>query len=132
MTFRTDSPLGSNRNPMVHVSPWLNLVLLVQLVSSAVAAEPVSVRVARVENGLRPAIVLEASVAEPWHLTDRMKFYKVPGVSVAVIDNGAIAWARGYGVRQAGTETPVTPDTIFQAASISKSVAAAVALRLVE
>lgn len=117
---------------MVHVLPRLSLLILLQLVGSGVAAEPISVRIERVETGLRPAIILEKSAAEPLRLIDRMKFYKVPGVSIAVIDNGAIAWARGYGVHETGTEKPVTTNTLFQAASISKSVAAVVALRLVE
>jgi CubicO group peptidase (beta-lactamase class C family) len=57
---------------------------------------------------------------------------KVPGVSIAVINNGAIEWAKGYGVTETGTSTAVTPRTLFQAASISKSVTALAALRLVE
>lgn len=117
---------------MVHGPKWLSPLILLQLTVVSIASEPVSVRVKRVETGLRPAVVLEEFNAEQLHLTDRMKFYKVPGVSVAVIDNGAIAWARGYGVREAGTENPVTIDTLFQAASISKPVAALVVLRLVE
>ncbi len=117
---------------MVHVPPRLCWLILLHLVGSGIAAEPVSVRQKRIESGLPPAIVLEESASEQLHLIDRMKFYKVPGVSVAVIDNGAIAWARGYGVRETGTEEPVTTNTLFQAASISKSVAAVVALRLVE
>jgi CubicO group peptidase (beta-lactamase class C family) len=60
-----------------------------------------------------------------------MKQLGVPGVSVVVIDDGRIAWAKGYGVREAGRPDPVTPDTLFQAASISKPLAAAAALRLV-
>lgn len=61
-----------------------------------------------------------------------MRALKVPGVGVALIRGGRLAWARGWGVRDAGTCQPVTPDTIFQAASISKPVAALLALRLVE
>lgn len=57
---------------------------------------------------------------------------KTPGISIAVINDGAIEWARGYGVTEAGTDTPVTSRTLFQAASISKPVAALAALRLVE
>jgi CubicO group peptidase (beta-lactamase class C family) len=117
---------------MARAPKWLSLLILVQLAGSGIAAEPASVRAQRVESGLRPAIVLDELAAEPFHLSDRMNFYKVPGVSIAVIDQGEIAWARGYGAREAGTETPVTTDTLFQAASISKPVAAVVALRLVE
>ncbi|MBI3449944.1 MAG: serine hydrolase [Acidobacteria bacterium] len=61
-----------------------------------------------------------------------MAFYKVPGVSVAVISNWSIDWAHGYGVKEIGTNEAVTTDTLFQAASISKPVTALAALRLVQ
>jgi len=61
-----------------------------------------------------------------------MRAYDVPGISVAVIHKGRIDWARGWGVRDLVTCAPVTPDTAFQAASISKVVTAMIALRLVE
>jgi CubicO group peptidase (beta-lactamase class C family) len=55
----------------------------------------------------------------------------VPGVSIAVIHNGKVEWARGFGVTSVGG-APVTPETLFQAASISKPVAAMAVLRLVQ
>ena len=61
-----------------------------------------------------------------------MKYHKVPGFSVAFIDQEELAWTKGYGVLEAGSETPVTNETIFQAASISKPVTGMVALHLVE
>ncbi len=61
-----------------------------------------------------------------------MQVYKVPGLSVAVIDNFHIVWAKAYGVIEAGSNTPVTTRTLFQAGSISKPVAASAALHLVE
>ncbi|SFH80417.1 serine hydrolase [Bradyrhizobium sp. Gha] len=64
-------------------------------------------------------------------LQDRMAAYGVPGVSIAVIHHGAIEWAQGFGVVQLGGG-PVTPETLFQAGSISKPVAAMAALHLVE
>jgi len=111
---------------------WLSVLVLAQTASGGADAEPISARIERVETGLRPAIMLGESAAVQFDIEERMRFYKTPGVSIAVIDNGAIAWARGYGVREAGIAGPVTTDTIFQAASISKPVAAIVALRLVE
>ena len=54
----------------------------------------------------------------------------IPGVSVAVLHGGAIEWSKGYGITRAGG-APVTPDTRFQAGSISKPVTALAALRLV-
>lgn len=55
----------------------------------------------------------------------------VLGLSVAVIHNGSIEWARGFGLKQQGG-SPVASDTLFQAGSISKPVAAMAALHLVQ
>lgn len=55
----------------------------------------------------------------------------VPGCSVAVLHDGAIVFAEGFGVRRAGGSDAVDAETLFQAASISKPVAAVAALRLV-
>ena len=60
------------------------------------------------------------------------KQFNVPGVSVAVIKDFKIEWARGYGVMDAATNAPVTTDTLFQAASISKTVAAMASMRAVQ
>jgi CubicO group peptidase (beta-lactamase class C family) len=53
-----------------------------------------------------------------------------PGVSVAVIDNFEVAWAKGFGIRKIGERAAVRPDTPFQAASISKPVFALAVMRL--
>ena len=60
-----------------------------------------------------------------------MRELKIPGVSVAVFENGRIEWARGWGVADVASGRRVDADTRFQAASISKPVAAAAALALV-
>jgi CubicO group peptidase (beta-lactamase class C family) len=64
-------------------------------------------------------------------LGERMAAFHVPGVSVAVIHDGAIEWAQGFGVVRLGAG-PVTAETLFQAGSMSKPVAAMAALHLVE
>jgi CubicO group peptidase (beta-lactamase class C family) len=64
-------------------------------------------------------------------LADRMAAAQVPGVGIAVIHKGAIEWAQGFGVVRLGGEQ-VTEETLFQAGSISKPVAAMAALHLVE
>ncbi len=66
------------------------------------------------------------------HVLERMAAHKVPGLSIAVIKDGRLAWARGYGVVRAGSSAPVTTRTRFQAASISKPITALAALRLVQ
>jgi CubicO group peptidase (beta-lactamase class C family) len=58
--------------------------------------------------------------------------HKVPAVSVAVIRDFKIEWARAWGVKNAKTGEPVVVDTLFQAASISKPVAAMASLRAIQ
>ena len=60
------------------------------------------------------------------------KQFNVPGVSIAVIKDFKIDWAKGYGIADAEAGTPVTADTMFQAASISKTVAAMTSMRAVQ
>lgn len=88
-------------------------------------------RAERVEAGLLPAAYIKGT-SPAAALSERMKFYRIPGVSVAVVNGGQVEWARGFGVKDAVTNEPVTPDTLFQAGSISKPVAALAALRLVQ
>src|SRR5262249_52896144 len=61
----------------------------------------------------------------------RMAHYHVPGLSIACIHNGTVEWTQAFGVVRVGG-APVTPDTLFQAGSISKSLTALAVLRLVE
>jgi CubicO group peptidase (beta-lactamase class C family) len=69
---------------------------------------------------------------DPFTLEELMKKARVPGVSIAVIRDFKIHWAKGYGVADVETGAPVNADTLFQAASISKPVAAMAALRAVQ
>ena len=94
-------------------------------------AVDVPAHVQRIENGLLTAVVIRGQ-SSPMTLTERMTYYRVPGVSIAVIDNGRIEWARGYGVMEARGTKAVTALTPFQAASISKPVTAMAALSLVQ
>jgi CubicO group peptidase (beta-lactamase class C family) len=84
----------------------------------------------RVEHSLVPAITIAGRPAEQHRLRDRMARYAVPGVAVAVVDEGEVSWACGYG--DAGNGRAVHATTLFQAASISKAVAAVGVLALVE
>jgi CubicO group peptidase (beta-lactamase class C family) len=99
--------------------------------TTSVQRPAVQERIAAVEKNLLPAVRIKGRSA-PMALADRLRQLHVPGVSVAVINDGKIEWAKGYGVVEAGKETPVTADTLFQAASISKPVSALAALRLID
>jgi len=88
-------------------------------------------RIERVLSGLRPPIAIKGQPPVRWTLAERMAENHVPGLSIAVIDDSKIAWARGFGVREAGTNQAVTTSTLFEAQSISKAVAATATLVLV-
>jgi len=109
------------------VSKLLVVVYLLPTLSLAQGTDP---DIKRVEQGLLPQVLLKGDPG--WSIAERMKFYKVPGLSVAVIKDFKIDWARAYGVKDLTTNEPVTTDTLFQAGSISKSVNAAVAMKEVE
>src|SRR5271170_4449577 len=106
------------------------LVLLCQCCSSTKKSENAEDKIKKVETGLINPVYLEGD--STWTIEERMKHYHVPGVSIAVINNGKIEWAKSYGVMDEGTKEPVTNQTLFQAGSISKPVAAYGALKFVE
>ena len=89
-------------------------------------------RIAALESNLRHAVTLAGEEPKPMVLAERMGYYRTPGVSIAVINDGEIEWAKGYGVLCAEKPAPVTTATLFQAASISKVIAAMGTLKLVD
>lgn len=110
----------------------MHILLVAALLSVTTLGAQVEDRIKRVESGLSRAVVIKGREAEKFTISERMKEHKVPGVSVAMVAGGKLQWARGYGVASAVEKKPVTTETLFQAASISKPVAAMVAMRLVE
>ena len=99
----------------------------------AFAANPTSTEeiIRRLQDGIVPPVLVSGETPAMPSLTQRMTELNVPGVSVAVIHKGRIEWAHGFGVTRTGGP-PVTPDTLFQAASISKPVFALAVLHLVD
>ena len=106
------------------------LLLIVSLPSTVLAQTAVEAQIKRVENGLLPTVLIKGD--QPWSLEERMKHWKVPGLSVAVVKDFKVEWARSYGVKDVDTKEQVTTETLFQAGSISKPVAAMVALKRVQ
>ncbi len=89
-------------------------------------------RIRAVQESLLPAFVVKGRSLQFMRMDDRMRHHGVPGVSIAVINGHAPAWARGYGMANSRTGEPVTAITLFQAASVSKPVVAMLALSLVD
>jgi CubicO group peptidase (beta-lactamase class C family) len=89
-------------------------------------------RIERIIHGLLPAAAIKGQPVPRMTLEERMKHYNIPEVSIAFFRDGRVDWARGYGLADKTIDKPVTSDTLFQAASISKSVTAFAALRLAQ
>lgn len=84
----------------------------------------------KVETGLTTPIHIEGD--STWSIEERMEHYGIPGVSIAVIHNGKIEWAKGYGVMDTKSNVPVTKQTLFQVSTIGMPLTSYGVLRLVE
>jgi CubicO group peptidase (beta-lactamase class C family) len=93
-------------------------------------ASDAAARISRITARVFPAVILEGDTIDR-SLATRMRALNVPGIQVAVIDQGRIAWTRGFGVRDTTSNAPVTADTRFQAASLSKPIATLGVMRAV-
>lgn len=93
-------------------------------------SEEIESRIKQVQQNLREP--KSEPIAKGLMLKDRMKFHKVPAVSIAVISNYELEWARAYGWADRDERIPASTKTLFQAASISKSLNAVGVLHWVE
>ncbi len=87
-------------------------------------------RISRVENNLIPW--MQTRRGPRWSLAQRMALYNIKGLSIAVVSNYKIEWAKGYGWADISENRLVTEKTLFQAASISKTLNGIGILRLVQ
>ena len=84
-----------------------------------------------IENNLKDHVIVEGK-EKVYTINEKMKAANIPGASIAIVREGKIAIARGYGVANANTGTKVDTNTLFQAGSISKPIAALAILKLLE
>jgi CubicO group peptidase (beta-lactamase class C family) len=109
------------------------LLLLLHCLSAATAQQPyskaVNEQIARVETNLSGGMVIDGKM---YTLSERMKHYNVSGLSVAVIGNYQIVWAKGYGYAGKKEERKVAANTLFEPGSISKSLNAVAILQLAQ
>ncbi len=96
------------------------------------AQKPIDNKIKQVESNLYPLLQIEDSVYRPSTIEQRLKELGINGVSVAVINNYKLDWAKGYGMADVKTNKRVTAGTLFLAGSISKSVNALGVLRLAD
>jgi len=80
--------------------------------------------------GSRPVVVDTARIEEV--VREEMSRQGVPGVSLAVVRRGSIAYAQGFGYANLEHNVPVRPETVFQSGSVGKQFTAAAVMMLVE
>lgn len=110
---------------------WAILLLGAGTPAMAQPDAGVEAQIQDITNNVAPAVMVKGAPASHVTLASRMEALHVPGVSVAVIHDGKILWARGFGVTKLGG-APVTENTVFQAGSISKPVTAMAVMHLVQ
>lgn len=117
-------------DPGLFRNRWLALALLsAWLTTPALASDPRPTTDAALAHGLRPSVLASQDPLPDWSIQARMAEYAVPGAAVALVRDGKVVYARGFGVRQRGSAAIVDADTLFSVGSVSKVVTAAVTLR---
>ncbi len=111
---------------------FLLLMLLSCVTPPEKDKEILTKRIARIENGLQPILQIQGDSIPKYNIEARMKELGIPGVSIAVINDGQLEWAKGYGIADSSENRPVTTETMFLAGSISKPVSAIRAHQLAE
>ncbi|UYQ91447.1 beta-lactamase family protein [Chitinophaga horti] len=120
---------------LLKVPDYLFTLWTVLFVNIAHAQVPADVKdaIIAVENSLTPEMIISADSTIPsMNIYQRMRDLHVKGVSIAVIYNYQIVWVKGYGMADELEKRSVNANTLFQAASISKSINSMALLKLVQ
>ena len=107
------------------------LLFLPLTLFSQSAQKQVAENIQKVENSLAPGIIFGDNIPN-WNIEKRMEETGIKGLSIAVIRNYQIEWAKGYGWADVEEKRKVNTETRFQAASISKSLNSMGVLKLAE
>jgi CubicO group peptidase (beta-lactamase class C family) len=112
----------------------VNLLLFVLISWSSSSqntySKEVQEKIKAVENGLAGRVKIAGQ--PDYSITERMKHYKVMGLSIAVVHDYKVEWAKGYGWADVKEKRPVTVNTLFEPGSISKSLNGVGVLKLVQ
>lgn len=97
--------------------------------SSIIISDGITNKIERFENNLGAFNILNN---KDWTLEERMKYHNVPGLSIAVVNNYRIEWAKGYGLADKSKNILVDTNTLFIPGSLSKSLNAMGIMKLVQ
>lgn len=107
----------------------LREVMLALLFGSALAVSATAP--AATTSSAAPAPAPDPTAGLDAFIQKAMSDYSVPGASVAVVEDGKTVFLKGYGTRRVGENAPVDENTVFQIASVTKTVTAAALAALV-
>lgn len=116
----------------MRILTFLSLFAVFVSCSSTPSENKVADRINAVEQGLRPDFQLDGHPVKFFNIEERMKELNIPGLSIAVLVDGEIEWAKAYGMADSSLARPMTTNTLLLAASISKPVSATRAHMLAE
>jgi CubicO group peptidase (beta-lactamase class C family) len=88
--------------------------------------------ISSIENNLTNKIHIKGAIPKTYSILQKMEEYKIPGVSIAIARKGQLVYAKGFGIANSNSGSKVNENTLFQAASISKPLAALSVLKLVD
>lgn len=118
---------------MKALTPLFLLIILINCSpKSGQNKELLNERIYKIENGLQPNLQVQGDSIPHYNMEERMKELGIPGVSIAILNEGQIEWAKGYGIADSSENRSVTTETMFLAGSISKPVSAIIAHQLAE
>lgn len=116
---------------MLHVNPLPAFLLVLSMLLCA--CHPIVAPIEDVTTQIEPPSLDPAVAAELEALVgQKMEELQVPGVALAIVKDGALQYAKGFGVTELDTQQAVTPDSIFHLASVSKTVVGVAVMQLVE
>ncbi|MEZ4660139.1 MAG: serine hydrolase domain-containing protein [Caldilineaceae bacterium] len=114
---------------MLHKNKFLTMLMLAALLISA--CQPLLPE--GTQSGAVTSKLSDKNVAEIREIVEtRMAKNQIPGFAVAVVQNGEMIYAEGFGIAEMDTDRPITPRTVFQLASTSKPLTAIAIMQLVE
>ncbi|MFC2157079.1 serine hydrolase [Acidobacteriota bacterium] len=89
-------------------------------------------RITGVERSLLETVSIKETIPKKMDIMERMLYYRVPGVSLAVIDNYEIEWSKAYGINEVDTNNLVDTTTLFQVGELGLPLTALGILHFVE
>ena len=107
------------------------LIHLLLITSSCSNSPMVNKDAYTIENGLIIATTLNGKNGN-YNIHDRMDYYQVPGIGIAVLNNDTVQFVKGYGFANREKKSLVDKNTIFQAASVGKPITALAILKMAE